>query len=147
MPPFPTPSVMRPEESAPWTSEHTGGAVTRMADFVLDEALTRPAFRNLEPRDRGFAMALAMATLRRLGPIDRALQGRLAKPPPDGVVNILRIGLAQAFVLETPAFAAVTTSVDLAASHSSTRAFKGLVNGVLRALLREPPDLNAPDAL
>ena len=42
----------------------------------LDEALTRPAFRNLEPRDRGFAMALAMATLRRLGPIDRALQGR-----------------------------------------------------------------------
>ena len=113
----------------------------------VDEALTRPAFRNLEPRDRGFAMALAMATLRRLGPIDRALQGRLAKPPPDGVVNILRIGLAQAFVLETPAFAAVTTSVDLAASHSSTRAFKGLVNGVLRALLREPPDLNAPDAL
>lgn len=113
----------------------------------LDEALTRPAFRNLEPRDRGFAMALAMATLRRLGPIDRALQGRLAKPPPDGVVNILRIGLAQAFVLETPAFAAVTTSVDTAASHSSTRAFKGLVNGVLRGLLREPPDLNAPDAL
>ena len=32
-----------------------------------------PLFKGLEPRDRGFAMALAMATLRRLGPIERAL--------------------------------------------------------------------------
>ena len=48
MSPFPTPSVMRPEESAPWTSEHTGVAVTRMADFALDEALTR-ALRQAAP--------------------------------------------------------------------------------------------------
>jgi 16S rRNA (cytosine967-C5)-methyltransferase len=113
----------------------------------VDEALTRPAFRNLEPRDRGFAMALAMATLRRLGPIERALDAKLAKAPPDGVLNILRIGVTQAFVMDTPAFAAVTTSVDLAASHSSTRAFKGLVNGVLRGLLREPPKLDDPETL
>jgi 16S rRNA (cytosine967-C5)-methyltransferase len=113
----------------------------------LEEALARPAFRNLAPRDRGFAMALAMATLRRLGAIERALDARLAKPPPEAVRNILRIGVTQAFVMDTPAFAAVTTSVDLAASHSSTRAFKGLVNGVLRGLLREPPDLNDPEAL
>lgn len=113
----------------------------------VDEALTRPAFRNLEPRDRGFAMALAMATLRRLGPIERALDAKLAKAPPEGVLNILRIGVTQAFVMDTPAFAAVTTSVDLAASHSSTRAFKGLVNGVLRGLLREPPKLDDPEAL
>lgn len=113
----------------------------------LEEALTRPAFRNLVPRDRGFAMALAMATLRRLGPIERALDSRLAKPPPEAVRNILRIGVTQAFLMDTPAFAAVTTSVDLAASHSSTRAFKGLVNGVLRGLLREPPDFSDPEAL
>lgn len=113
----------------------------------VDEALTRPAFRNLEPRDRGFAMALAMATMRRLGPIERALDAKLAKAPPDGVLNILRIGVTQAFVMDTPAFAAVTTSVDLAASHSSTRAFKGLVNGVLRGLLREPPKLDDPETL
>lgn len=113
----------------------------------LEEALARPAFRSLAPRDRGFAMALAMATLRRLGPIERALDGRLAKPPPDAVRNILRIGVTQAFLMDVPAFAAVTTSVDLAASHSSTRAFKGLVNGVLRGLLREPPDLNDPEVL
>ncbi|MET3526513.1 RsmB/NOP family class I SAM-dependent RNA methyltransferase [Phenylobacterium koreense] len=113
----------------------------------LEEALARPAFRNLALRDRGFAMALAMATLRRLGAIERALDSRLAKPPPEAVRNILRIGVTQAFLMDTPAFAAVTTSVDLAASHSSTRAFKGLVNGVLRGLLREPPVLDDPEAL
>lgn len=113
----------------------------------LEEALARPAFRNLAPRDRGFAMALAMATLRRLGPIERALDAKLAKPPPEAVLNILRIGVTQAFLMDVPAFAAVTTSVDLAASHSSTRAFKGLVNGVLRGLLREPPNLDGPEAL
>ena len=120
-------------------------ALTRRAG--VEEALSRPGFRNLEPRDRGFAMALAMATLRRLGPIELALDGRLAKPPPEAVRNILRIGVTQAFLMDTPAFAAVTTSVDLAASHSSTRAFKGLVNGVLRGLLREPPKLDDPESL
>ncbi|WP_309643876.1 RsmB/NOP family class I SAM-dependent RNA methyltransferase [Phenylobacterium sp.] len=113
----------------------------------LDEALNRPAFGALPPRDRGFAMALAMATLRRLGAVDRALDARLTKAPPEAVRNILRIGVIQAFVLDTPAFAAVTTSVDLAASHSSTRAFKGLVNAVLRGLLREPPNLDEPESL
>lgn len=113
----------------------------------LEEALARPAFKALDGRDRGFAMALAMATLRRLGTIEKALDARLAKPPPEAVRNILRIGVTQAFLMDVPAFAAVTTSVDLAASHSSTRAFKGLVNGVLRGMLREPPDLDEPETL
>ena len=63
-------------------------ALTRRSG--LDEALSRPGFRNLDPRDRGFAMALAMATLRRLGPIELALDARLAKPPPEAVRNIAR---------------------------------------------------------
>lgn len=113
----------------------------------LDEALARPGFKALAPRDRGFAMALAMATLRSLGTIEKALDARLAKPPPEAVRNILRIGVTQAFLMDVPAFAAVTTSVDLAASHSSTRAFKGLVNGVLRGMLREPPELADPETL
>lgn len=113
----------------------------------LDEAMARPAFGQLAPRDRAFAMALSMATLRRLGPIDRALQGKLAKEPPEAVVNILRLGVAQAFLLETPVHAAVATSVDLAASQGATRPFKGLVNAVLRGLVREPPPLDDPEAL
>lgn len=113
----------------------------------LDEAFSTPAIRGLEPRDRAFARALVMATLRHLGPIDRALEGRLQRVPPDAVRNILRLGAAQAFLLEVPVFAAVDTSVDLAAKRKETRPFKGLVNAVLRALLREPPVLDAPEAL
>lgn len=113
----------------------------------LDEAASRGAFQKLSPRERGFARAMTMATLRHLGPIDRALEARLAKPPPESVKNILRLGATQALVLETPAFAAVATSVDLAASIKETRPFKGLVNAVLRGVLREPPDVQEAQSL
>ena len=105
-----------------------------------------PAMGALAPRDRGFAVAAAMATLRALGPIDRALDARLSREPPPRVRQILRLGLAQALALGTPAHAAVATSVSLAGS-GGTQAFKGLVNAVLRAVLREPPALDDPDLL
>ena len=108
----------------------------------LEGGLAHPAVRALEPRDRGFARALAMATLRHLGAIDAALQARLKKPPPERVVNILRIGAAQLFVLNTPPHAAVGATVALA-----PKIFTGLVNAVLRGLTREPPDLMAPELL
>jgi 16S rRNA (cytosine967-C5)-methyltransferase len=113
----------------------------------LDEALSHPALAALEPRDRAFARAVAMAALRRLGPIDLALDAKLKKPPPERVRQILRIGAAQALVLGVPAHAAVATSVDLAAADRGSSGFKGLVNAVLRALLREPPELDDSEAL
>jgi 16S rRNA (cytosine967-C5)-methyltransferase len=113
----------------------------------LEEGLNHPSLAALSPRDRAFARALAMATLRRLGPIDQALQERVAKAPPDRVVQILRLGVAQLFVLETPAHAAVSSSVDLAQQHNQSRPFKGLVNAVLRALTREPPKLDDPERM
>jgi 16S rRNA (cytosine967-C5)-methyltransferase len=113
----------------------------------LEEGLNHPSLAALSPRDRAFARALVMATLRRLGPIDQALQARVTKAPPDRVVQILRLGVAQLFVLETPAHAAVSSSVDLAQQHNQSRAFKGLVNAVLRALTREPPQLDQADRL
>ena len=113
----------------------------------LDEGLSHPALAALPGRDRAFARALVMATLRHLGPIDAALQAKVKKPPPDKVVQILRLGVAQAFVLKTPAHAAVTTSVDLVARDRGLQMFKGLVNAVLRGLLREPPGLDDPELL
>nr|WP_215906482.1 RsmB/NOP family class I SAM-dependent RNA methyltransferase [Phenylobacterium glaciei] len=120
-------------------------ALNRRTGF--DEAAATPAFRNLEPRDRGFARALVLATLRHLGPIDRALDGRISREPPEVVRNILRLGVAQAFVLGTPAFAAVGTSVDLVAELKEGRAFKGVINAILRGLTREPPDMTDPELL
>ncbi|WP_374575178.1 RsmB/NOP family class I SAM-dependent RNA methyltransferase [Phenylobacterium sp.] len=113
----------------------------------LEEGLAAPALRDLPPRDRAFARALVMASLRHLGPIDRALDAKLSRPPPEAVRHILRLGVVQAFLLDQPAHAAVSTSVDLAASRRETRPFKGLVNAVLRGLLREPPKLDDPDTL
>ena len=100
----------------------------------LDVAMNEPAVRGLSPEDRGFARALAMAVLRRLGSIDRILDSRLQRPPPEPVRALLRIGLAQMLYLDVPDFAAVSTTVKLAERDIKTRSFKGLINGVLRGL-------------
>ncbi|USQ95829.1 RsmB/NOP family class I SAM-dependent RNA methyltransferase [Caulobacter sp. RL271] len=113
----------------------------------IDEAASANGFRFLEPRERAFARALAMAVLRHLGPIDRALAAKLQKAPPDRVMHLLRLGAAQAFHLEVPAFAAVATSVELAGANKTSRPFKGLVNAVLRGLLRDPPPSDDPTLL
>lgn len=113
----------------------------------LDEAASANGFRVLEPRERAFARALAMAVLRHLGPIDRALAARLQKAPPDRVMNLLRLGAAQAFHLEVPAFAAVATAVELAGANKTSRPFKGLVNAVLRGLLRDGEPADDPSLL
>lgn len=118
----------------------------------LEEAAGTAEFHGLSAQDRGFARALALTTLRWLGPIDRALDGRLKSPPPEPVRNLLRLGVAQLWRMEVPAFAAVDTSVALAAAGRGTIRFKGLVNAVLRGLAGEgPPETalqqHAPDWL
>ncbi len=112
----------------------------------LDDAASSKTLLDLPVRDRAFARALTMATLRHLGPIDRALQDRVKKPPPDAVVMLLRLGAAQLFHLDTPGFAAVDMTVDMAGARKATQPFKGLVNAVLRGLLREPPPVSTPEA-
>ncbi|MBA3812827.1 MAG: RsmB/NOP family class I SAM-dependent RNA methyltransferase [Caulobacteraceae bacterium] len=105
----------------------------------LEEALGASGHGRLTAQDRGFAHALVMATLRRLGPIDRALDARLEREPPAPARDLLRLGSAQAFFLDTPAFAAVDTTVEL-----TPKPLRGLVNAVLRGLLRDgPPKLDA----
>ena len=110
----------------------------------LEQALVGADFLRLGAKDRGFARALTLSTLRHLGPIDAALAGRLQREPPPRVRTILRLGMAQAFWLDVPDFAAVDTSVALTA-----KSMRGLVNAVLRGQIRdgrpaEPPDCLAP---
>jgi 16S rRNA (cytosine967-C5)-methyltransferase len=148
-----------PPLSDPVDAADSGGLAAREAALALaiaaldhrgglDEAMERPPFSRLELRDRALARMIAMTLLRRLGPIDRRLAPRLRKPPPEAVMMLLRLGAAQALYMDTPDFAAVDTTVRLADQHRSTRAFKGLVNGVLRGLLREgAPVEDDPEAL
>ena len=118
----------------------------------LDESIGGPALANLEPRDRAFARALAMTVLRRKGGLDRILQQRLAKPPPEEVQALLALGAAQLLWLDTPAHAAVSTTMALAEAQRSSLAFKPLINAVLRGIGRDgppelPPEVWAPDWL
>jgi 16S rRNA (cytosine967-C5)-methyltransferase len=108
----------------------------------LDDALGAGPLMALSAQDRGFARAVAMAALRRLGPIDRILDARLRKEPAEPVRDLLRLGLAQAFWLDTPDFAAVDTTVALAPAP-----FRGLVNAVMRGALRDGPPADDPRSM
>ena len=124
--------------------DHRGG---------LEEAVaSAPAFVGLEPRERSFARAMAMTVLRRKGVLERTLQSKLAKPPPDAVLALLRLGAAQLLYMDVASHAAVSTTVELAGEARATRPFKSLVNAVLRRISREgaptmPPEDSAPDWL
>ena len=112
----------------------------------LDAALTFREVADLPGPDRAFARAVAMAALRRLGEIDQILDRKLQKAPPLAVRTILRVALAQTLVLETPAFAAVSTAVKLAERETKTRPYKNLVNAVLRGIEREGPGLTTAES-
>ncbi|WP_428377150.1 transcription antitermination factor NusB [Lichenicoccus sp.] len=100
----------------------------RTLDEVLDHVpVSVPA------RDRAAAHRLAAMVLRRLGTLDALLRPLLGKPPPPPVRLVLLIGAAQLLFLQTPAHAAVGTSVELT-RRRRLAPFAGLVNAVLRRL-------------
>ena len=105
----------------------------------LDEVLaTDKRFSRLNDRDRAFARNLVATTLRRLGQIDALIADCLDKPlPPSAAAarNALRIGICQILFLDTQTHAAVDTAVTLAAKRGPEQ-FKGLVNAILRRIVR-----------
>ena len=108
---------------------------------------------DLEPRDRAFARLLTATVLRRTAELDAIIAPLLKKPlrgKAAPVQNLLRLGAAQLIFLGTPAHAAVATSVATAEA-TGNRAYKGLVNAVLRRLVLEgatpsenPGSINTP---
>ncbi len=106
----------------------------------LDDALAGDrALVALSVRDRAFARRLVATLLRRLGQIDDIIERcleRPLKPRLTGVRDLLRLGVAQLVFLETPAHAAVSTTLDLART-PRLAGHKGLINAVLRRIARE----------
>ncbi len=102
----------------------------------LEEALD--ALPALEPRDRSAAHRLAASVLRHAGTLDAVLEPWLNKAPPPAVRNVLRLGAAGLLLLQTPAHAAVATSVALVRSRGLA-GFAGLVNAVLRRVAEAGP--------
>lgn len=103
---------------------------------TLDEALSSTeAYDTLDGSDRGFARAMASAALRQLGRIDAGLAPFLDRPletaPPPSRA-LLRIGAAQAWILETPDHAVVGETVSAAKLWPRAQRATGFLNAVLR---------------
>lgn len=105
-------------------------------DSALDTALAASA---LDTRDKAFATALAMGTLRRVRLIDallkQYLQSSLSDKGADYVMDVLRMGVAQLLFLDVPAHAAVHSSVEMV-KQSKFKGFAKLANGVLQSVGR-----------
>lgn len=120
-------------------------------DRGLDELIEQKTAALPDPRDRALVMELAYGVLRRQETIDWRLGALLGKPLfrlPMIVQMLLRLGTYQLLYLDRiPARAAVDETVTLAKSSGKHlgRDWSGLINGVLRNLIRlpEPP---LPDA-
>jgi len=106
----------------------------------FDEAFNQhPRLNKLEPRDRNLAYNISITTLRRLGQINNIIDKCLNKDlPKKGKYAriILQIGICQLLFLNTPAHAAVDTSVELATQQSQSM-YKKLINAILRRVARE----------
>jgi 16S rRNA (cytosine967-C5)-methyltransferase len=124
-------------------------AVLEQGRALEDALATAPNFTALTGRDRGFARAIAAATLRRLGGIDAVLARFLERPLPQSAAHaraLLRTGAAQLLVLNTPAHAAVGETVAAASSLAQARPFARLINAVLRKVAAQGPEILAAQA-
>ena len=150
-------STNSPPGSARAAAAHALGAILRRGR-TLDQALdAAPGLEALSSRDAAFARLLLLTTLRRMGQIDAFLAGLMDRQLParrGSVQDVLRLGVCQLAFLETPAHAAVASTVALAHGPRLSP-YRGLVNAVLRRAAREhgaiaaldAPRLNTPDWL
>ena len=91
----------------------------------------------LDERDRGFADAMATATLARLGTLDALIDQFLDRHPRGKAATLamdaIRLGAAQLLLLDVPAHAAISASVDLMRG-PGTEGLRGFVHAVLRRI-------------
>ena len=112
----------------------------------LDETLAESkGLTDLDTRDRAMVRRLLATLLRRLGQLDDLIDSCLNRPLKRGhgdVRNLLRLGAVQLAFLDTPAHAAVSTTLNLATTPRLV-GHKGLINAVLRRIDREGAELIA----
>ena len=128
-------------------------------DQLLEALLGATEFAGLEARDRALARAVAAATLRRCGELERILTAILDHPLPAGsgrLQAILLTAAAQLLCLDMPAHAVVDLAVEMARRDRSARRYVKLVNAVLRRVCergrtllaaQDPVRANIPDWL
>ena len=116
----------------------------RAAQESLDYHLRKVA---LEPRDRAFATELAYGAVKMRRLIDWYLRpyiGERQKLPPPATLETLRLGVYELRFMRSPHHALVHEWVELAKIFGH-RGTAGLVNAVLRALIRDDPGTPIPE--
>jgi 16S rRNA (cytosine967-C5)-methyltransferase len=111
---------------------------------LINETLEKYSDMN----DKGFARSLAWGTIRYLNTLDYVIDLFLKKPSATSlkVRNVLRLGIYQLLYKEEniPSYAVVNESVEMAKTTGNEHS-KGLVNAVLREVLRRKGTLKYPD--
>ena len=109
-----------------------GGNVSAHLDRLLGQS-------QLSGADFAFARELALGAVRRKATLQAVLRAHLARPDqplPAGLTNILHVALYKLLFLDrVPGFAAVNEAVKQA-SAGRFRSQAGMVNGILRSVLR-----------
>jgi 16S rRNA (cytosine967-C5)-methyltransferase len=99
------------------------------ADRIISEALSESP---LQSADRGFAVELFYGVLRNLTLLDFWIRNVRSKRVDVDLRDVLRLGLYQLFVTETPEHAAVNETVALVAKRQ-----RSIVNAILRSADRQ----------
>jgi 16S rRNA (cytosine967-C5)-methyltransferase len=107
---------------------------------AFDIGLGRLDYRQMDGRDRGFARAIALATLRAHGRLSHVVGRFLERPLPDNAGRthaILSTGAAQLLMLDAPPHAVISQAVDIARLDRVTARFDRLINAVLRRVAEQ----------
>lgn len=119
-------------------------------DRVFSSALLPAYEEKLSPKDRSLCHEIALGVLRRKIYLDRLIEkltGKKIEKFDAAVVAALRIGLYQLLFLDrVPDYSAINESVNLVQKAKKSSA-KGLVNAVLRRVLREKIELVFADEI
>ena len=106
----------------------------------LETALKNALPVDVDQRDKAAAYRLIVCILRKKGTLEALVEPFLKRSPPQQVLWIILLGVAQILFLETPIHAAIYTSVELA-RHNGFAKFTGLVNAVLRRISENGPSI------
>ena len=109
-------------------------------DGLVDNEHGHPHYLALSALDRSLVRAILGATLRHRNAISATIATRLDRPLPanaTALVHILHVAIAQIACLDVPDRAAVDLAVTQAGDDPRTRRFAGLVNAILRGVVRD----------
>ncbi len=151
----PTPQTDEPDSAGLAARRVARDAVAdllgRARGLALEDALAQAGQRTpLDAADAALARAIATTTFRHLGFLRAALAERMTAGLPEDAPQLLALlatGAAQILHLNVPDHAAVDLAVRLAKADPQTRHLAGLVNAVLRRVVRERETIRPGDPL